>query len=119
MAELGLSKLVGIIFFQFFLFLGMMTSLSEPLNDPAFKALSESLLIKYKVQIGLFIISAITIFINAAKQWVKRDLMKIQLELEKEKLRSERLDNDLKELDIKEKNRHLNNTGADSDNVLS
>jgi hypothetical protein len=33
----------------------------------------------------------------------QRDLVKVQLELEKEKLRSERLLNELRELEIKEK----------------
>jgi hypothetical protein len=115
MAEYGIGKLIGSALFSFFIFLSMLTSLDEPLNDPAFRDLSESLMVKYKVQIGMFVISAIAITVNVAKQWVKRDLMVIQLELEKERLRSDRLDNDLKELDIKIKNRHLNNTGADSD----
>jgi hypothetical protein len=60
-------------------------------------------MVKYKVQIGMFVISAIAIAVNVAKQWVKRDLMVIQLELEKEKLRTEKLNNDLKELDIEQK----------------
>jgi cell division protein FtsL len=77
--------------------------MEEPLNDPAFKAFTESLMVKYKVQIGMFVISAIAIAVNVAKQWVKRDLMVIQLELEKEKLRTEKLNNDLKELDIEQK----------------
>jgi len=115
MAEYGIGKLIGSALFSFFLLLSMMTSLDEPLNDPAFKAFTESLMVKYKVQIGMFVISAIAITVNVAKQWVKRDLMIVQLELEKEKLRSERLNNDLKEIEIKEKNRHLNDTGADSD----
>jgi hypothetical protein len=115
MAEYGIGKLIGSALFSFFIFLSMLTSLDEPLNDPAFRDLSESLMVKYKVQIGMFVISAIAITVNVAKQWVKRDLMMIQLEREKERLRSDRLDNDLKELDIKIKNRHLNNTGADSD----
>ena len=114
MAEYGIGKLIGSALFSFFILLSMMTSLDEPLNDPAFKDLSESLMVKYKVQIGMFVISAIAIVANVAKQWVKRDLMMIQLELEKERLRSERLDNDLKEIELKEKNRHQNNTSADS-----
>jgi cell division protein FtsL len=103
MAEYGLSKLIGSALFSFFLLLSMLTSMEEPLNDPAFKAFTESLMVKYKVQIGMFVISAIAIAVNVAKQWVKRDLMVIQLELEKEKLRTEKLNNDLKELDIEQK----------------
>jgi hypothetical protein len=115
MAEYGIGKLIGSALFSFFIFLSMLTSLDEPLNDPAFRELSESLMIKYKVQIGMFIFAAIAIIANVARQWAKRDLMLVEIEREKEKLRSQRLDNDLKELDIKIKNRHLNDTDADSD----
>ena len=116
MAEYGISKLICSFLFSFFVLLSMLVSLDEPLNDPAFKALAESLMIKHKVQIGMFVFAAVAIISNVAKQWVKRDLMVIQLEREKERLRSEKLDNDLKELELEEKkNRHLNNSDADSD----
>lgn len=113
MAEYGIGKLIGSALFSFFILLSMMTSLDEPLNDPAFKDFSESLMVKYKVQIGMFVISAIAVIANVAKKWVKRDLMMIQLELEKERLRSERLNNDLKELELKQKNQHQNDISAD------
>jgi hypothetical protein len=115
MAEFGIGKLIGSFLFSFFIFISMLTSLDEPLNDPAFRELSESLMIKYKVQIGMFVFAAVAIFSNIFRQLAKRDLLIVQLELEKEKLRSEKLNNDLKELDIKIKNRHLNDTDADSD----
>ena len=115
MAEYGIGKLIGIVLFQFFIFLSFLTSLDQPLNDPIFKEMTESLMIKYKTEIGIFIISAVAIIAGVAKQWVKRDLMMVQLERQRERLRSEKLDNDLKELEIKLKNRHLNDTGADSD----
>jgi uncharacterized membrane-anchored protein YhcB (DUF1043 family) len=72
-------------------------------DDEAFKLVAESIAIRHKVQIFLFVGSSIGIVFYILNKLTQRDLAKIQLELEKEKLRSERLLNELRELEIKEK----------------
>ena len=113
MAEFGIGKLIGVVLFYGLLGLSLLASALDPLTDPVFQ---EHIMIKYKSEIALFVISAFAIAAGAAKQWMKREVLYIQMELEKERLRSERLDNDIKEFRInKEKNQHLNDTSTDSD----
>jgi hypothetical protein len=103
MAEFGLGKLFGSILFKFTLSLLFLFSLIDPADDEAFKLVAESIAIRHKVQIFLFVGSSIGIVFYILNKLTQRDLAKIQLELEKEKLRSERLLNELRELEIKEK----------------
>ena len=101
MAEFGLGKLFGSIFFKLTLSLLFVLSILEPGNEEAFKFLAESIALKHKIQIFFFIGSSIGLIFYILNKITQRDLAKTQLELEKEKLRSEKLLNELRELEIK------------------
>ena len=103
MAEFGLGKLFGSIIFKLTLSLLFFLSLIDPGNEEAFKLLAESIAIKHKIQIFFFVSGAVTFIFFIMHKLMQRDLVKTQLELEKEKLRTEKLLNDLRELEIKEK----------------
>ena len=103
MAELGLGKLFGSLFFKFTLSLLFLLSLIEPGSEEAFKYLAESIALRHKIQIFFFIGSAVGLIFYIMNKLTQRDKANIELELEKEKLRSERLLNELRELEIKEK----------------
>lgn len=103
MAEFGLSKLLGSIFFKLTLSLVFILSLFEPGNEEAFKLVANSIALKYKIQIFFFVTSGVVIIFLILQKITKRELDMVQLELEKEKLRTEKLLNDLRELEIKEK----------------
>lgn len=120
MAEFGIGKLIGVVLFFFFSVIGLISSILEPLNDPTVQFYTENVLLKYKAQIALFVVYALAILAGAMKQWVKRELLYIQLQKEKEQLRSDKLDNDLKEFELhKKKNPTSNDTKSDSDEKKS
>ncbi len=103
MAEFGLSKLLGSIFFKASLSLLFFLSFIDPGNEEAFRLMAESIPIKHKMQIFFFVTGAVAFIFYMMNKITQRDLIKTQLELEKEKLRTERLLNELRELEIKEK----------------
>ena len=103
MAEFGLGKLFGSLIFKFTLSLLFILSLLEPGDEEAFRLISESIALRHKIQIFFFIGSAIGLIFYIMNKISQRDKVKVELELEKEKLRSERLLNELRELEIKQK----------------
>lgn len=103
MAEFGLGKLFGSILFKITLSLLFILSWIGPGDEEAFRLLANSIAIKNKIQVFLFISSTISVIFYILNKITQRNLAKTQLELEKEKLRSEKLLNDLRELEIKEK----------------
>lgn len=103
MAEFGLGKLFGSIIFKLTLSLLFFLSLIEPGNEEAFRLVAESIALRHKIQIFFFVGSSIGVVFYILNKLTQRDLAKTQLDLEKEKLRSEKLLNDLRELEIEQK----------------
>lgn len=103
MAEFGLGKLIGSILFKISISLIFILSRIEPGDEEAFKLVAESIAVRHKVQIFFFIGSAIGLMFYIMNKISQRDKIILEIEIEKEKLRTERLLNDLRELEIKEK----------------
>lgn len=103
MAEFGLGKLFGSILFKITLSLLFILSWIGPGDEEVFRLLANSIAIKNKIQVFLFICSTISVIFYILNKITQRNLAKTQLELEKEKLRSEKLLNDLRELEIQQK----------------
>lgn len=103
MAEFGLGKLFGSILFKITLSLLFILSWIEPGDEEAFRLVAESIAVRHKIQIFFFVLSSTTAVFFLMHKIMQRDLAKTQLELEKEKLRSEKLLNELRELEIEQK----------------